>query len=400
MSGERFAPPPAEAIAGDVAAALAEDIGSGDVTADLLPTRPNRPTCTCKEDCVLAGRLRWLTRCTARSIRTCASTGVAPKGDHVAKVRWSATLWPQPPGPAPNIPRELPGSYAQRHRLPPPPPATSDAVRIAPARASRHAQDLPGLRLAQKIRDCISSAAATTTCIGFSTTRSCCWKNIRVAGSVAARSTRARAAPGPAADRGSGNGWTSCAKPLRRPGRASSSTISTRRRGAGRGIAKSALFDGRIPLEVSAAWTLTTLRAIAEDGVDCISIGGPDQTRARHRLLDEARAGAALMGLILRLRRHRPRLRMVEQRAHRRQNARGTWAATPTRHAAGVQMAGPDRACGRPAPAPSPRWAAGAGTQLPLRVFRGRSGTPRRPPGADGRRTGVVHRTGAVDARW
>ena len=39
-------------------------------------------------------------------------------------------------------------------------------------------------------------------------------------------------------------------------------------------IAKSAPFDGRIPLEVSGGVDMTTLRSIAEDGVDCISIGG------------------------------------------------------------------------------------------------------------------------------
>jgi len=39
-------------------------------------------------------------------------------------------------------------------------------------------------------------------------------------------------------------------------------------------IAKSAPYHGRIPLEVSGGVDLSTLRAIAEDGVDCISIGG------------------------------------------------------------------------------------------------------------------------------
>jgi len=39
-------------------------------------------------------------------------------------------------------------------------------------------------------------------------------------------------------------------------------------------IARSAPFDGRIPLEVSGGVDLATIRAIAEDGVDCISIGG------------------------------------------------------------------------------------------------------------------------------
>ena len=39
-------------------------------------------------------------------------------------------------------------------------------------------------------------------------------------------------------------------------------------------IAKSAPFDGRIPLEVSGGVDMSALRAMAEDGVDCISIGG------------------------------------------------------------------------------------------------------------------------------
>jgi nicotinate-nucleotide pyrophosphorylase (carboxylating) len=38
-------------------------------------------------------------------------------------------------------------------------------------------------------------------------------------------------------------------------------------------IAKSSPYDGRIPLEVSGGVDMATLRGIAEDGVDCISIG-------------------------------------------------------------------------------------------------------------------------------
>ena len=36
MSAPRYAPPPADVVAADVAAALAEDIGPGDATAALL----------------------------------------------------------------------------------------------------------------------------------------------------------------------------------------------------------------------------------------------------------------------------------------------------------------------------------------------------------------------------
>jgi len=38
-------------------------------------------------------------------------------------------------------------------------------------------------------------------------------------------------------------------------------------------IAKGAPYHGRIPLEVSGGVDLAGLRAIAEDGVDCISVG-------------------------------------------------------------------------------------------------------------------------------
>ena len=51
-----IAPPAAEAIAANVAAALAEDIGSGDVTAALLPDGPDIAYLLCKEDAVICGR--------------------------------------------------------------------------------------------------------------------------------------------------------------------------------------------------------------------------------------------------------------------------------------------------------------------------------------------------------
>ena len=54
--------PSAEAIAADVAAALAEDLGSGDATAALLDDAPDRARLLCKEDCVIAGR-PWFDAC-------------------------------------------------------------------------------------------------------------------------------------------------------------------------------------------------------------------------------------------------------------------------------------------------------------------------------------------------
>ncbi|RBH70039.1 nicotinate-nucleotide diphosphorylase, partial [Xanthomonas oryzae pv. oryzae] len=48
--------PPAESIDADVARALAEDIGSGDVTAALLPDRADSAYLLCKQDAVITGR--------------------------------------------------------------------------------------------------------------------------------------------------------------------------------------------------------------------------------------------------------------------------------------------------------------------------------------------------------
>ena len=51
-----IAPPPADVVAADVARALAEDVGSGDVSADLLPAgRRVRAAIRSREDAVLSG---------------------------------------------------------------------------------------------------------------------------------------------------------------------------------------------------------------------------------------------------------------------------------------------------------------------------------------------------------
>ena len=55
-------PPPAEAIANDVACALAEDLSSGDVTAALLPDHADIAYLLCKEAAVASGR-PWFDAC-------------------------------------------------------------------------------------------------------------------------------------------------------------------------------------------------------------------------------------------------------------------------------------------------------------------------------------------------
>ncbi len=62
MTPARLAPPPAEVVAEDVARALAEDLGSGDVTAALLPDIADSAYLLCKEDAVVCGR-PWFDAC-------------------------------------------------------------------------------------------------------------------------------------------------------------------------------------------------------------------------------------------------------------------------------------------------------------------------------------------------
>ena len=55
-------PPPAEVVEADVARALAEDLGGGDVTAALLPDIADSAYLLCKEDAVVCGR-PWFDAC-------------------------------------------------------------------------------------------------------------------------------------------------------------------------------------------------------------------------------------------------------------------------------------------------------------------------------------------------
>ena len=53
-----FAPPPDAVVAADVARALAEDVGEGDVTAALLPDIADSAYLLCKQDAVVCARRR------------------------------------------------------------------------------------------------------------------------------------------------------------------------------------------------------------------------------------------------------------------------------------------------------------------------------------------------------
>lgn len=63
ISKPSITPPPADLVLADVERAFAEDLGTGDATADLLPAVATaRATLTCREDAVIAGTA-WFDAC-------------------------------------------------------------------------------------------------------------------------------------------------------------------------------------------------------------------------------------------------------------------------------------------------------------------------------------------------
>jgi nicotinate-nucleotide pyrophosphorylase (carboxylating) len=270
-AGNRFAPPPADVIAADVADALAEDIGPGDATASLLDDAPDSAYLLCKEDCVVAGR-PWFDACHRALDPEVRIDWRCDEGDRIATGTVIATLRGRNRAlvsaerASLNFLQTLSGTATVTAQY-------VDVVRGTGAKILDTRKTIPGLRSAQKyavrVGGGVNHRMALYDAVMLKE------NHIRAFGSVAAAIARARA---------------------RHPQlplivevetlaqlREALETGCTRilvddfdadaRREAVR-IARSAPFDGRIPLEVSGGVDMTTLRGIADDGVDCISIGG------------------------------------------------------------------------------------------------------------------------------
>ena len=148
MSRSTLRPVEAAAIKGDVARALAEDIGSGDVTSDLLPDVPLRARLVCREQAVLAGA-PWFEAClraldaSARCIWRVADGEVLCAGTSVCEIEARGRALLGAERCAINFLQTLSGT------------ATSTAAYVAAvagtgARIIDTRKTLPGLRLAQK----------------------------------------------------------------------------------------------------------------------------------------------------------------------------------------------------------------------------------------------------------
>lgn len=265
-----LSPPPAAEIEADVADALAEDLGSGDVTAELLPDSADIAYLLCKEDAVVCGR-PWFDACHRALDPQVEIDWKVAEGDRVAKGTVLATLRGRSRAlvsaerPSLNFLQTLSGTAT----------VTAQYVAAVAGTGTRildTRKTLPGLRLAQKYA--VRVGGGVNHRIGLYDAVMLKENHIRAAGSLVAAIRHARE---------------------RHPGLpliVEVETLEQLREALGEGcdriliddfdaatrreavrIARAAPFDGRIPLEVSGGVDLDGLRAIAEDGVDCISIG-------------------------------------------------------------------------------------------------------------------------------
>ena len=266
---ERFAPPP-DAVAANVAAALAEDLGGGDVTAALLPDGPDAAYLLCKEDAVVCGR-PWFDACHRALDPGVRIDWRVAEGDRAAQGTVLATLAGRSRAlvsaerASLNFLQTLSGTATVVAQY-------VEAVRGTGAKILDTRKTLPGLRIAQKYA--VRIGGGENHRIGLYDAVMLKENHIRaygsLAGAVAAARARSPALPlivevetlaqlREALDAG-------CTRIL-----IDDFDAATRREAVR--IARAAPYDGRIPLEVSGGVDLATLRGIAEDGVDCISIG-------------------------------------------------------------------------------------------------------------------------------
>jgi len=266
----RFAPPPEDAVAADVAVALAEDIGPGDATASLLDDAPDSAYLLCKEDCVVAGR-PWFDACHRALDPEVRIDWRCDEGDRIARGTVIATLQGRNRAlvsaerASLNFLQTLSGTATVTAQY-------VDAVRGTGAKILDTRKTLPGLRVAQKYAVRVGGGMNHRMALFDAVMLK--ENHIRAFGSVAAAIARARALHPElplivevetleqlrdALD-------TGCTRVL-----IDDFDAATRREAVR--IAKGAPYHRRIPLEVSGGVDMDTLRGIAGDGVDCISIG-------------------------------------------------------------------------------------------------------------------------------
>ncbi|MEI2430814.1 carboxylating nicotinate-nucleotide diphosphorylase [Lysobacter yananisis] len=263
-------PPPAAEIEADVADALAEDLGGGDVTAELLPDSADIAYLLCKEDAVICGR-PWFDACHRALDPQVEIDWKVAEGDRVAKGTVLATLR----GRSRALVSAERASLNFLQTLSGTATVTAQYVAAVAGTGTRildTRKTLPGLRLAQKYA--VRCGGGVNHRIGLFDAVMLKENHIRAAGSLVAAIRHARERhPGlplivevETLDQLREALTEGCDRIL-----IDDFDAATRREAVR--IARAAPFAGRIPLEVSGGVDLDGLRAIAQDGVDCISIG-------------------------------------------------------------------------------------------------------------------------------
>jgi len=266
MSPTPLTPPPPDQVQADVARALAEDIGSGDVTAALLPDRPDRAYLLCKQDAVIAGR-PWFDathRALDPQVRIewqVAEGDAVRAGTVLALLHGRNRSLVSAERTSLNFLQTLSGTATTTARY-------VAAVAGTGTRILDTRKTLPGLRVAQKYA--VRCGGGDNHRLGLFDTVMLKENHIRAAGSLTAAVNAARAQ------------WP------RLPLVVEVEDLDQLREALAVGCDRILIDDfdaatrreavriaaGRIPLEVSGSVDLPGLRAVAEDGVDCISIGG------------------------------------------------------------------------------------------------------------------------------
>jgi nicotinate-nucleotide pyrophosphorylase (carboxylating) len=262
--------PPPEVVAADVARALEEDLGTGDVTAALLPDSAECAYLLCKQDAVVCGR-PWFDAChraldPAVRIQWRVAEGERVRaGTVLAVLDGRARALVSAERTALNFLQTLSGTATSTA-------AHVDAVRGTGARILDTRKTLPGLRHAQKYA--VRVGGGDNHRMGLHDAVMLKENHVRAAGGLAA-AMRAAKQMHPrlplivevetldelrtALDEG-------CTRIL-----VDDFSVELRREAVR--IARGRPYDGRVPLEVSGGVDLAGLRAIAGDGIDCISVG-------------------------------------------------------------------------------------------------------------------------------
>ena len=259
-------PPDAAVVAQDVARALAEDFGSGDATADLLPaTAMASATVITREHAVLCGTA-WFDACFRARDPNLVIEWQARDGDRVAAnstlctLRGNARALVGAERSALNFLQTLSATATVAAQY-------TDAVRGTRTRILDTRKTLPGLRYAQKYA--VRCGGATNHRIGLFDAILIKENHIAAAGSLAAAVAAARTAHPSLLLEVEVENFDELEQALAaKVDRIMLDEFSPE--DMRRAVAHVA---GRVSLEVSGSVTLERVRSIAETGVDFISVG-------------------------------------------------------------------------------------------------------------------------------